>query len=218
LNLKGPVPTGRLTSKSVGRHADGVFGQELVEHGVGLVELQQDRLRVDDLRVLELEDLGQLGAAGPGLLRVGDLAQAEHDVLGRERLAVVELHAVAQPERPLGVVAVRRGGLRHRGLDLVVRVPPQQGLVELHAPGDVRVGHREVRLEGVLQAAAGGAVAVDAAAQLRGVLVRLRRHGTAAREPGETGDARGHAEFEDVAARWPPRVNLSHDANPLGMM
>jgi hypothetical protein len=127
---------------------------------------------------------GQLGAAGPGLLRVGDLREAEHDVLGRQRLAVVELHAITEVNQPLGVVAVRCDRLGYRGFDLVLGVPAQQRLVELQAAGDVRVGHREVRLEGVLEPAARGGVAVGAAAQLGLALVRLRRHRGAGRQAG----------------------------------
>src|SRR6185437_11453678 len=35
---------------------DGVFGQQLVEHRVRRVELQQDRPWVDDLRVVQFQD------------------------------------------------------------------------------------------------------------------------------------------------------------------
>ena len=187
---------------------DGVFGQQLVEHRVRRVELQQDRPRVDDLRVVQFQDRGQLDAAGAGLFRVGDHGEAVHDVLGGQRLAMVELHAVAQPDRPLGVVLVRRDGLGDRRLDLVLGVPAQQWLVELQAATDVRIGNREVRLQRVLEPAAGGAVAVDTAAHLWCGLVRLARHRAAARQ-AQSGEAcRGdHAGFEHVAAGW-PRASL----------
>ena len=85
--------------------------------------------------------------------------------------------------------------LGERRLELVVVVPEEQRLVEVADPGDVGVGDRRVRVEGVLAAAAGGAVDQDAAGALRATAPG-RRSATASvaparREEAAAGDGGG---------------------------
>ena len=152
----------------VGRDdADGVLRQQPVEDRVGHLQHQLERGRVDHLRGLEVEDLGELTAPGERRLRVGDALDAEPGVLGGDVLAVVERHSLAHLDGPLGAVGRRLDGLGERRLELVVVVPEEQRLEEVAHPRNVQGGHRRVRVEGVLAAAAGGAVDQDAAGALR---------------------------------------------------
>jgi hypothetical protein len=151
----------------VGRDdAEGVLGEEVLEHCVRRLELDDHRRGVGLLGAVEVDDRRERHSGGGGL-GAGDPPEGEQDVLGGDVLAVVEGDALAELDRPRLRVGRGLHRLGERGGDPVVVVPDQQRLVEVEAARDVRVGHGPVRVERVRAAAAGGAVDEDAAALLR---------------------------------------------------
>ena len=122
-------------------------------------------VRVVDLLEVVAVDVAQRRVAGLRVLRVGDPLQREDHVVGADRLAVVELDAVLEADRPgirLAAGGLDRLGDQHLELREVRRADGQR-LVHVPLAHDVRVGRRQMRVDRVLRAAAGGADAKDAA-------------------------------------------------------
>ena len=173
------MPTGLGDVEVGGDDPERVLREQRVEDRVRRVQHQLQGGLVDDLGGVEVDDLRELTARRERRLRVGHALDAEPGVLGRHGLAVVEGHPRTHLDGPRGRVARALDRLGQRGLELVVVVPEEQRLVEVAHPGDVGVGDRRVRVEGVLAAAAGGAVDQETAGAL----------GSAAGAPGPSAPA-----------------------------
>jgi len=98
--------------------------------------------------VVDLADLGDaVDVHLHGALRLLDAAVGEDHVVGGERRAVVELHALAQVEAPLR----RRDllpALGERGLDVVLLAVARERLVDVHHQRDGGGVVLRVRVEG----------------------------------------------------------------------
>jgi hypothetical protein len=124
--------------------------RELVEEDrVRSMEDQLDGPVVPDLDSAGV-DRGQPRSTGLGGLRIDDALERVHDVVRRHRLAVVELHALAQPDGPLPGIRRRLDRLGQSHLDAVSRVVRDERVVELDHTCLVRVRHRAVGVQGVL--------------------------------------------------------------------
>ena len=153
--------------------AQRVLGEEVVQQGIGRLELDHHGALAGLLGVGEVEDRRQRDTCRGRRLRVGDAPQREDHVVRRDGLAVVEGDALAQLHRPGERVAGGLHGLGERRGDPVVVVPDQQGFIEVEDARDVGVGDHVVRVETVLAAAAGGAVGEDAARLLRAAVATI---------------------------------------------
>ena len=96
-----------------------------------------------------LRSTGPRRGAGERFLRVENPPKREDNVVGTERLAVMEFDAGLQSDDPLGGRALWRDLLRQHVLALGLIVQLQERLVELLGPGRVEIGETLVRVQGV---------------------------------------------------------------------
>jgi hypothetical protein len=201
-----------------------VGGDDVGEVPVGRLQMEGHRVGVDLLdaagRQHALERRQRVG----GVLGVGQLLEGVDHVVGGHRLAVGELDALAQGERPHRAVAVVRplGGQHRLQLELQVVVEGQElaGLGQHRAAAGIvdqhRVHRRRRRLGGELERAALGGAArarrrcrrrsAAAASRVRRVVAAV---GAAAGGQHRAHHRRGHPQdrtaTQERAAIQPPR-------------
>ncbi len=148
---------------AVGDDAVVVLAELLADRGVRRLERHAHGQLV---HLLELRDVdgGQACAPEELVLRIGDAAQRVDDVVGAQRLAIVELDAALEPDRPLlGVVLSRLRGERV-GAQLVVAVVAEQRLPPGGEARLVGLGRDRLAVDEVLRPTARDAEAEGAAA------------------------------------------------------
>ena len=189
---------------AVGHDAVVVLAELLGDRRVGHGQRDAHRQVVHLLQVLGIDRREAGGAEQPGL-RVEDAVDRVDDVVGRERLAVVELDPLAQADRPLlrRVLRelVRQAALVAADLELVLVVVGDERLPARGQAGLVGLGDDALAVDDVARAAARHAEAEVPAAlgrtgRGRAAARRRRRRSAAAaagREAaGEHDGARTH--------------------------
>ena len=107
---------------------------------------------------LVLRDVADRSRADLRVVRVEDALEREDHVVGGDRLAVVERHALLEPDGPRVRLGLGLDRLREQHLQLgEVGRADRERLVEVPAAHDVGVDVRPVRVDRVLRAAAGRA-------------------------------------------------------------
>jgi len=123
---------------------DGEEDEPLQQEREGLVGDDVDRLRIHHADFLDGADIAVLGR----LFRLVDHAiEGVLDVLRGHRLPVVEAHALAELELPLGVRQRLPGG-GERGLKLKLGVPVDQGVEHVDIDQDAHALEVHVGVEG----------------------------------------------------------------------
>src|SRR5581483_9825839 len=176
-----------------------VLGERVEERRVRRLEREPDRPAVELLDRVRV-DVGERRVSEQSELRVRQPPDRIGDVVGAERLAVVELDAVADADRPL--IRRLRGGdlLGEQELRLAVLVEVGESLEVRYEPRDVRLRDDALAVDEVGRPAARDADLEDTAS------LRLRRGGGGrARKPcqaaGAEDDAYGGGPAEQLLAR-----------------
>ena len=140
----------RLGDDETDRHDVQVVpvGQLVDETPVRRLHRHLHRQGVELLQPVEVDRAERRGA-GERFLRVENPPKREDNVVGTERLAVMEFDAGLQSDDPLGGRALRRDLLRQHVLALGLIVQLQERLVQLLGPGRVEIGETLVRVQGV---------------------------------------------------------------------
>ncbi len=156
MNAPGADRLGRVVADGDDRVE--VLAEVVQEARVG--ELQRDvHLVLAGLLDVGDVDVADRGRADLGVLLVEDPLQREDDVLGRDRLAVVELDPGTDLDHPgvgLALLGLDRLGDHHLQRAEARRAHGER-LIQVPAAHDVRVGGGQVGVDRVLGAAAGGA-------------------------------------------------------------
>ena len=186
-----------------------VLAEVVRERRVGELERHADGPVVQLLHAVAL-DVADRGGADLRVLRIGDPLEREDDVVGGDRLAVVEGQALLQADVPdlRALAGLDRLGQQHLQLG-EVRTADRQRLVQVPDPHDVRVRDRLVGVDRVLRAAAGGTGADDPA----GLELRVARVRALRRRPAASAAARRRRRRR-ASRRWTARRR--RPARPAG--
>ena len=176
--------------EAVGHHEDVVVRQVVGQIGVARRQGDLDLVGAELLDVLDGAEQVLRGRLGLAAMQV----QRIDDVVGVERLARMEGHALADVEDPLGGAGLGFPGLEEFARSVAVLVDLDEAVPDLVAVGDrhgIRVG---ARIEAVR-----GAAALHAEAQRAALLGGVVREGGAAhRGEGEAERACARQEFAAV--------------------
>ena len=137
-----------------GHHAEGVAAEGLRDRRVRGLQREPHRVLVQLLHARDVHG-GRGGVPGEAVALGPDALERVDDVVGRHRLAVLELDALAQLDGVLLRVVLGDALGQAVGGELVVLVEEQQRLEGGHQPGLVGLGDDVLAVHDVLGAAAG---------------------------------------------------------------
>ena len=129
-----------------------VLGDRVHQGRVRFLQLEPHRPLVHRHGALEQSESG---GTGLGIVGVRDPLERGHHILGREGPAVVEAHALPQPEYPLAPALAGLCGFRQAGDQLVVGVELVEPVVQPHHAPAVRGDHGCMGVQAVGRAAPG---------------------------------------------------------------